>query len=582
MIRFRNLIKFAAMAALITGCSSDSNNSNSEETGTDASSSSIGATMSSSSTGTATSSSSGTITPPAGNSNLIIDGKEFKYKGQKIFFSGMNLAWIDYNSDVGASPLDENKWRKAVQDIRAAGGNAIRWWLFNNMSTSPNINTSTNLVSGLPANTISNMKKALDIAEEYGVMVSMCLFSHNLMEDDNWGNYNEKIPIEANRKLFTDEGIEAFINNALKPVIEGVGLHNALWTWELFNEPEGMAANIPNASWTKSKIPMADIQKFSNRVASAIHEYNSALLVSNGIHNTDAFQYWTDAALRSAGGKDNGVLDFYQIHFYPEHQTSSQNPFDHPASHWGLDKPLVIGEFSAAGWNKEQFPAYKVSTKTPQQLYLWAYEQGYAGALSWDYGGFNDNVAGNAVTHNYAAAKPGMEALAAQYEQYIEIKDYTPQNTSGNGVMQVTYSNVQSEATLEYQKTFNLTGNPAITFKVRTVGNASAFSLRLVVKSGSSWTWSDTNKMCDITAGGAWTTCSYNLSSDFSDVALSDVRSFLIQTFSNGYSGVIQFDDFVAGTTVINNFDTQFDVFGVAANMDGGDAITKIETVYLQ
>jgi hypothetical protein len=45
------------------------------------------------------------------------------------------------------------------------------------------------------------MKKALDIAEEYGVMVSMCLFSHNLMEPNQWGLYNEKLDIEANKKL---------------------------------------------------------------------------------------------------------------------------------------------------------------------------------------------------------------------------------------------------------------------------------------------------------------------------------------------------------------------------------------------
>jgi hypothetical protein len=261
--------------------------------------------------------------------------------------------------------------------------------------------------------------------------------------------------------------------------------------------------------------------------------------------------------------------------------SSNENPFDHPASHWNLGKPLVIGEFWAAGWDKEAYPAYKVDTKTPEQLYLWAYEQGYAGALAWNFAGDHSSVAPN-VKHDYAAAKPGMEALAAKYEQFIKIKDYTPGNTSGNGVMQVTYSNIQSEATLEYQKTFNLTGNSTVTFKARTVGNSPAFSVRLVVKSGSAWDWSQAVEMCDIPAGGAWTTCSYDLP-DFTvnAVNVSDVRSFLIQTFNNGYSGIIQFDDFVAGTTVINNFDTQFDTFGVAASMPGGDAITKIETVYL-
>jgi hypothetical protein len=105
--------------------------------------------------------------------------------------------------------------------------------------------------------------------------------------------------------------------------------------------------------------------------------------------------------------------------------------------------------------------------------------------------------------------------------------------------------------------------------------------LRLVVKSGSDWNWNDTDKMCNVPASGEWTTCSYNLSSDFSGVTISDVRSFLIQTFSNGYSGVIQFDDIMAGTDAIISFDEQHNVFGVAASMDGGAAITEIKTVYI-
>ena len=501
---------------------------------------------------------------------LVIDGTQFKYKGKKIFFSGMNLAWIDFNSDVGKDPLDENKWRKAVQDIRAAGGNSIRWWLFNNMSVSPVIDQSTHRVTGLPVNTIKNMKKALDIAEEYGVMVSMCLFSHNLMQSDQWGNYSDKIDITANKALFSDNAAaQAFIDNALNPVVEAIGNHPALMTWELFNEPEGM---ITGHGWTKEKISIESIVSFSEKLANAIHNKVSGVLVSTGIHCASDLQYW----------KDKTWLDFFQLHFYPEHQSTDQNPFDHPFSFWNLTKPLIIGEFSAAGWDKERFPAYKVSTKTPQELYKYAYDNGYAGALSWDFRGFNDEVAGTAVTHNYSTAKPGMEALAALYEEYIKIKDYTPESTSGNGVMQVTFSNINKEATLEYANpTANLTGKSTITFKARTI-DSPAISFRLVVKSGENWTWNDTQKMCNIPADGEWTACTFDLSSsDYSSVELGNVRSFLLQTFTNGYSGVVQFDDFKAGTSVITDFDTQYDVFSVAANMDGGDAITNIKTVYL-
>lgn len=39
---------------------------------------------------------------------LTVNGTELQYNGKKIFFSGTNLAWADYNSDVGDSPLNEN------------------------------------------------------------------------------------------------------------------------------------------------------------------------------------------------------------------------------------------------------------------------------------------------------------------------------------------------------------------------------------------------------------------------------------------------------------------------------------------
>ena len=83
-----------------------------------------------------------------------------------MIFSGTNLAWADYNSDVGDSPLNENAWRKAVEGTRAAGGNAIRWWLFNNMSQSPAINETTHLVSGLKE------KEKVDIFKDVSIKVN--------------------------------------------------------------------------------------------------------------------------------------------------------------------------------------------------------------------------------------------------------------------------------------------------------------------------------------------------------------------------------------------------------------------------
>ena len=372
---------------------------------------------------------------------LTVNGTDLQYNGKKIFFSGTNLAWSDYNSDVGASPLDENAWRKAVEGTRAAGGNAIRWWLFNNMSQSPTIDESTHLVTGPKENTIANMKKALDIAEEYGVMVSMCLFSHNLMEPNQWGLYNEKLDITANELLFEDAGTKAFIDNVLIPVVKAIGNHKALMTWEVFNEPEGMTTEC--SGWTTKKMALAKIQKFTNKVAAAIHTTNPELLVSTGSVNIKYQKHWNDAALIEAGGEAKGTLDFFQTHYYPYWQDNSVSPFVNTAAQmattYGYDsKPMIIGEFPASGWAGDTYRsnfAAKTEIST-EECYRKAFDGGYAGALAWQYIGDKTEANFGGYSDTIDPALDAMKELAATEEASIKIKDVTIEGgDGGNGMM---------------------------------------------------------------------------------------------------------------------------------------------------
>ena len=155
----------------------------------------------------------------------------------------------------------------------------------------------------------------------------------------------------VSKKLFTDEGTSAFINNVLIPVVKAIGNHNALMTWEVFNEPEGMTS----VGWTTEKLEKATLQKFTNKIAAAIHKENSELLVSTGSVNIQYQNWWNDSALIKAGGESNGTLDFFQTHYYPYYQADNVSPFVNTAAQmqttYGYDaKPMIIGEFPASGW----------------------------------------------------------------------------------------------------------------------------------------------------------------------------------------------------------------------------------------
>ena len=488
---------------------------------------------------------------------LTVSGTDILYNGKKIFFSGTNLAWSDYNSDVGDSPLDENAWRKAVEGTRAAGGNAIRWWLFNNMSQSPAIDESTHLVTGLKENTIANMKKALDIAEEYGVMVSMCLFSHNLMEPNQWGLYNEKLDIEANKKLFTDEGTSAFINNVLIPVVKAIGNHNALMTWEVFNEPEGMTSD----GWTTEKLEKATLQKFTNKIAAAIHKENSELLVSTGSVNIQYQNWWNDSALIKAGGESNGTLDFFQTHYYPYYQADNVSPFVNTAAQmqttYGYDaKPMIIGEFPASGWAGATYTASMAAKTeiTAEQAYRNAFDGGYAGALAWQYIGDKTEANFGGYTYTIEPALEAMKVLAAKEEASIKIKDVTIEESTGNGMMAVTYG--ADNAQIEYQKTFDLSSANTLTFTVKNNGSEDA-DLYLIFKLTDAWTWTETDGSCVVPAGEK-KTCSFDIS------GLTDrnkTLSTIIANYAAGYTGTLIYDDFVAGDTLWNFNEDKYDAF---------------------
>lgn len=305
---------------------------------------------------------------------------------QNLFLSGTNLAWKQFGGDVGfGSNPNLTYFDNFFADVKATGGNSVRWWLHTDASFTPTFDTS-GFCSGLHESLtneviIGQIEDVLDKAWENDIYVTISLFSFDLLQDASakgWSNINYEGNIAF---LQSPTNIQSYIDNALTPMVNSLKDHPALAFWEIFNEPEGMSNEFNG--WTPIKIPMADIQMVVNKLTGAIHDADPNARVTNGTWSMKANtnvgggnkNYYSDVELIAAGGVTNGTLDFYQVHYY-SWQNASISPFHHPASYWQLDKPIMLGEFHATE---------AAAVIGDDSVYDWAYNNGYFGAWGWQY-----------------------------------------------------------------------------------------------------------------------------------------------------------------------------------------------------
>lgn len=280
------------------------------------------------------------------------------------FASGLNVAWVSFANDI-PNP-DIPTFQTIFKDTHDAGGRVIRWWLHTNGTVTPGYN-SDGTVKALPQSHIDGIKAVLAAAHSAGVSLVISLWSFDMAQD------NAMAAAANNKNLMTDDTIrQSYADNYLTPLVKALKATPGLYAYEIFNEPEGMSTSGWATQW---KIDISYIQKAVNQWAAAIHDADPTIPVTNGSQTMDYRTKYTDSALIAAGGKANGVLDFYEVHFY---QVNGQgnNVFANPRSHWGLsEKKLVIGEFSIDG----SAPA------SGDDSYTNLFTNGYDGAWAWAY-----------------------------------------------------------------------------------------------------------------------------------------------------------------------------------------------------
>lgn len=311
------------------------------------------------------------------------------YNNREIFLSGSNIAWINFGADIGPGETDFAGFKSIFEEAHQYGGNCMRLWLHTNGSVTPEFSGYS--VTGPGKNTISDLRKIADLAWAEDIGLLLCLWSFDMLRK----KYGEDV-VNRNKAILTvDSLMDSYIRNALIPMVDSLKDHPGIIAWEIFNEPEGMCHDVHWGGWDFNEhVSIVDVQRFVNRCAAAIHHIDSGLKVTNGawslISATDSggyTNYYTDERLIAAGGEKDGTLDFYTVHHY---DWLDDSPFLHHCSYWGWDKPVVIAEF---------FPMCR--NCGPFSNYEYLFNNGFAGALGWDWRGKSGEQIRKEMLHMY-------------------------------------------------------------------------------------------------------------------------------------------------------------------------------------
>jgi hypothetical protein len=303
------------------------------------------------------------------------------------FGVGVNLPWLDYGQDFGASawrpqggvaqPDRRQRMREALDRVAQTGARLVRWWLLGDgraglqeTAAGPGVRHDERLLDDVEA--------AVDALRQAGLQVIF------VVTDFLWfapSRIVDGVQTGGRRYLVRDDALRReLMESVFAPIAERWGGEPAVAAWDLCNEPEWATLGLGTLD-PRRALSRGQMRAFLRDLVSTFRS-RARQPLTVGL-----------ASARWLGFVEGLGLDLYQVHWY-----ESLDPvatLARPVAARGLDRPLLLGEFPTRG-----------ASLPPAAIVEKAAAAGYSGALAWSL------LAGDRATDGLACAEALLECNA--------------------------------------------------------------------------------------------------------------------------------------------------------------------------
>ncbi len=301
---------------------------------------------------------------------IQVHGTEFQVNGKRIWISGTNTPWENWN-DFGGK-FDPAWWRGQLHALRENHVNATRVWIScNGDNPSPGIRPD-GTVTAPTAAFWRDADQLFEMAREERVylMIALISFDHTKEGNHNFQAWRSMQKSSEGRASFVSEYVTPFVKRyASNPYFFAIDVGNEL-DWE----------------WDNQGMRQEDSVDLIARVANAVHK-NSKALVCQGMGTAPKYlsvkyrgNCLSDASLGAA--QPGAYVDFYNIHYYDWVRPYFSSPFESTPAEMGLTgRPCIVGEMPSKG----------SAGMSIAENYRLAFEKGWQGVMPWTSNGVDSN-----------------------------------------------------------------------------------------------------------------------------------------------------------------------------------------------